>query len=404
MEGIKAGMRIAVCVGSRGIAAVPILTATVIAELKRRGAAPFIIPAMGSHGGATAEGQIEMLASLGVTEAACGAPVVSSMEVHQIGEARVAIQGDAVDIPLYLDANALDADGIILVQRIKPHTAFRGPYESGLCKMLTIGLGKHVGAMGLPSLWLRSLCAVDAHRRRGGPQEGPSPVRRCGLGERLSRSRTCRGRSRQRYFEPRAGTAEGGVCTDGRLYFDHLDALVVEEIGKNFSGDGMDPNITGAYPTPYAGKGLNVESRVALRLSEESHGSAIGLGMADFSTIHAFLQADPIATYTNAMTARVLGVAKLPLLMPDDETAIKAAIYKSNSLTADFPRIVKIKNTANVERVEISEALWPEAEAHPDVTLEGEPYTLRFGSDRMLLPSAGDHQPGQTLLMVRPDV
>lgn len=383
---VKPGMRIAVCVGSRGIAGISLLTATVIAALKEAGAIPFIVPAMGSHGGATAEGQAEMLATLGVTEAACGAPVVSSMEVRRIGEARTTIKGAAVTIPLYLDAHTLDADGIVLVQRIKPHTAFRGPIESGLCKMLVIGLGKHRGAMAY-------------HRYGFGPFGELLPVV---ASEVLKKAPVLFGLAvLENAFHDTAHVeavpAEAFVGREpellrrafalmGRLYFDFLDVLIVEEIGKNFSGDGMDPNITGSYPTPFAGKGLDVESRVVLRLSEETHGNAIGLGMADFSTVRAFLGVDPIPTYTNALTSRVSGVAKIPLLMPDDQTAIKAAIYKSTSPTADHPRIVKIANTGNVERVEISEALWPEAEAHPDVTLEGEPYALRFDGERMLLP------------------
>jgi len=386
LDRVEPGMRIAVCVGSRGIADIPTLTAVTVAALKEAGAVPFIVPAMGSHGGATAEGQKDMLAGLGVTEAACGAPVVSSMEVRRIGEVSLTIKETPVTVPVYLDANALDADGIVLVQRIKPHTAFRGPYESGLCKMLAIGLGKHRGAMAYhrygfgPFAEMVPLVAAEVLRKAPvlfGLSVVENAFHEIAHVEAIPAAAIL---SREPPLLRKA------FALMGKIFFDHLDVLIVEEIGKNFSGDGMDPNITGTYPTPYAGKGLDVESRVVLRLSKETHGNSIGLGMADFSTVRTFLQAEPIATYTNSMTSRVSGVAKIPLLMPDDEMAIKAAIYKSTSPTADHPRIVKIRNTEEVESVEISEALWPEAEARADVTLEGEPFALRFGADRMLLP------------------
>lgn len=386
LDRIKPGMRIAIGVGSRGIANLPLLTRELAAAIRAAGGEPFIVPAMGSHGGATAEGQAEMLAGLGVDEAACGAPVVSSMEVRQIGETRMEIKGTPVTIPVYLDAAALDADGIVLVQRVKPHTAFRGRYESGLCKMLVIGFGKHRGAMAYHRYgfgpFAELMPKVAAQVLRAAPVLfGLAVVENAYHDTALVEAVPS-----EDFLAREPELLKYAFSLMGRLYFDHLDVLIVEEIGKNFSGDGMDPNITGTFPTPFAGQGLDVESRVVLRLSEETHGNAIGLGMADFSTVRAFLQADPIPTYTNSLTSRVSCVAKVPLLMPDDETAIKAAIYKSTSPTAEVPRIVKIRNTGNMELIGISEALWAEAEAHPSVALEGEPYALRFDAERMLLP------------------
>jgi hypothetical protein len=392
LDAIRPGMRVAIAVGSRGIAKLTLIVRTLVAEIRRAGAEPFIVPGMGSHGGATAEGQAQMLSSVGVSEALCGAPVASSMEVKRIGEASVAVQGEKVVIPVFLDANALSADALVPVARIKPHTAYRGTYESGICKMLVIGLGKHVGAMAyhkhgfgifaevVPAVAGDVLsrvnvpfalaCVENARHQTALLEAVPG-------GEILAR-------------EPEL--LKIAFSFMGRLYFGNLDELIVEEIGKDISGDGMDPNITGSYPTEFCGRALRVESRVVLGLSEATHGSAVGLGMADYTTVKTLLQVDPISTYTNAMTSRVSCVARLPLVMPDDLTAIRAGIFKSTSPTADAPRIVKIRDTGKVELVEISEALWPEAEAHPEVTLESEPYELAFDANRRLVSRLAGEQ------------
>jgi hypothetical protein len=382
---IRPGMRVAIAVGSRGIANLTPIVRDLAAAIRRAGADPFIVPGMGSHGGATAEGQAQMLASVGVSEELCGAPVVSSMEVKRIGQATVTARGEKVLIPVFLDANALAADALVPVVRIKPHTAYRGLYESGICKMLVIGLGKHVGALTyhkhgfgifaevIPAVAGDVLsrvnvpftlaCVENARHQTAVLEAVPG-------GEILAR-------------EPELLKIAFSLM--GRLYFEDLDELIVEEIGKDISGDGMDPNITGSYPNEFCGQGLRVESRVVLGLSAGTHGSAVGLGMADYTTVRTLLQVDPIPTYTNAMTSRASCVARLPLVMPDDLTAIRAGIFKSTSPTADAPRIVKIRNTGQVDLVEISESLWPEAEAHPEVSLESEPYELRFDEDRMLI-------------------
>ena len=385
LDAIRPAMSVAIAVGSRGIAKLTLIVRTLVAEIRQAGAEPFIVPGMGSHGGATAEGQAQMLASVGVSEALCGAPVVSSMEVKRIGQAKVAVRDGEVVIPVFLDANTLSADALVPVARVKPHTAYRGPYESGICKMLVIGLGKHVGAMAYHKYGFGIFAEVvpavagDVLSRVNVPfalacvenaRHETAVLEAVPGGEILSR-------------EPEL--LKIAFSFMGRLHFGNLDELIVEEIGKDISGDGMDPNITGSYPTEFCGKGLSVESRVVLGLSEGTHGSAVGLGMADYTTVRTLLQVDPIPTYTNAMTSRASCVARLPLVMPDDLTAIRAGIFKSTLPTADAPRIVKIRDTGNIDLVEISESLWPEAETHPDVTLEGEPYELAFDANRMLV-------------------
>jgi hypothetical protein len=385
LDAIKPGMRVAIAVGSRGIANVTQIIRDLIASIRQAGAEPFIVPGMGSHGGATAEGQARMLASVGVSEELCGAPVVSSMEARPIGQASVTARGEKVVIPVFLDANALSADALVPVVRIKPHTAYRGPYESGICKMLVIGLGKHVGAMAYHKYGFGIFADVI-------PAVAGSVLSRVNVPFTLA----CVENARHETAVLEAVPGDKILAREpellkiafsfmGQLYFENLDELIVEEIGKDISGDGMDPNITGSYPNEFCGQGLSVESRVVLGLSEGTHGSAVGLGMADYTTVKTMLQVDPISTYTNAMTSRASCVAKLPLVMPDDLTAIRAGIFKSTSPTADAPRVVKIRDTGNIDLIEISESLWPEAEARPEVTLEGEAYELDFDENRMLI-------------------
>lgn len=385
LDNIRPGMRVALAVGSRGIANLSVMVASLVAALKEAGAAPFIVPAMGSHGGATAAGQEEMLATFGVTEDACGAPVKSSMDAERIGETTTLAEGTEVTIPAYMDSLALAADAVIPVARVKPHTAYRGPVESGICKMLAIGLGKHVGARAYHRYGFGTFADVI-------PRVAGHVLQRVNVPFSLAIIENASHQTAHIEAVPGEATLrrepellQKAFSLMGKIYFDNLDLLIVEEIGKNFSGDGADPNITGSYPTPHAGQGLQVESRVILRLSEETHGNATGLGMADYTTVRAMLQMDPVVTYTNSMTARASSVAKVPLVMPDDETAIRAGIYKSTTVTAGNPRIVKIANTGDLETIDISEALWPEAEAHALTTLEGDPFTLVFDASRTLV-------------------
>jgi hypothetical protein len=385
LDAIKPGMRVAIAVGSRGIANLTRIVGGLAAALRRAGAEPFIVPAMGSHGGATAEGQAQMLEGIGVSEALCGAPVRSSMDVKRIGETSVTLRGEKVVIPVFLDAHALSADALVPVARVKPHTAFRGPYESGICKMLVIGLGKHVGALAYHKYGFGIFAEVVPAVAGDVLSRVNVPFALACVENAWHETAVLEAVPGEEILAREPELLKTAFSFMGRLHFDNLDTLIVEEIGKDVSGDGMDPNITGTYPTEFCGRGLNAESRVVLGLTEGTHGSAVGLGMADYTTLRTLLQVDPIPTYTNAMTSRASCVARLPLIMPDDLSAIRAGIFKSTSPTADAPRVVKLRDTGRIDLIEISESLWPEAEAHPDVTLEGEPYELRFDENRRLI-------------------
>ncbi len=380
LEKIQPGKRIAICVGSRGIVNLPAIVKHTVSAVRSKGGEPFIMPTMGSHGGATPEGQADMLATLGVTEESVGAPIVSSLETRVVGT----VLGD---VDVHVAKDALDADGVIPVARIKPHTAFRGEYESGFMKIFVIGLGKHNGAL-------------ESHKYGFGvfreliPTAGAMILEKTpilfGVGViENAYHETCHISAipAESMVEEEPVLLQKAFDYMGRIHFDNLDVLVVHEIGKNISGDGMDPNITGTFPTPYAGTGLEASTRVVLGLTEETHGSSIGLGMCDYSTLKVFNQVDPVPTYTNALTSRVSCVARMPVFLPHDSLAIRSAIYASTTRTAANPRIVIIKNTSEIQDVEISEALWQEAEASDRVELCATAHELEFGADGGLIPA-----------------
>jgi hypothetical protein len=383
---VKYGNRIALGVGSRGLASLSAIVSTTVKVLREMGARPFIVPAMGSHGGATAEGQLETLKSLGITEVTCGVPILSSMETVHLGEATTVIDGVEVSLPLYIDKNAYEADGIIPINRIKPHTAYRGNIESGLCKMLVIGLGKHDGAMSYHRYGFGFFHDIVPRIAELIVAKAPilfgiasveNAYHQVAYVEAIA-AETIRAR------EP--ALLKRAFQLMGRIYLDHLDVLIIDQIGKDISGDGLDPNISGTFSTPWGGKGLDAASRVILGMTEGTHNNFVGLGLAEITTLKMFLQLDPIPTYINALTARLLKQAKIPLVCPTEKSALQAAVFHSTTVTADDPRIVRIKNTSEIEEIEISKSLWAEAEVHPNMALVGDSYSFNFDEEGMLIP------------------
>ncbi|HRY55437.1 MAG TPA: lactate racemase domain-containing protein [Spirochaetia bacterium] len=368
---VRPGMRIAVAVGSRGIDRLPLVIGELVRGLRRAGAEPFVFPAMGSHGGATAEGQLGLLAALGVTEESVGAPVRSSMETLVVGRAP---RGQEV----HVDRLAAEADGIVAVGRVKPHTAFRGPYESGIMKMLAIGMGKRRGA---------EICHAEGFGRMA---ENVAAFGRVVL-ERTkllfglalvenAYDAAClvealpRGRIEEREPELLA-LAKSRMP---RILLPEFDLLVVDRIGKNFSGDGADPNVTGTYCTPYASGGPRFERYAILDLSDETHGNCLGVGMADFTTERLFAKADFGACYTNALTSRVVMHAKLPVVLPSDRLALQAALYSCVGADPAAPRVVRIPDTSHLGLISVSEALLPEVARSPGMEAAGMPAELEF--------------------------
>ncbi|NBK20734.1 MAG: DUF2088 domain-containing protein [Spirochaetia bacterium] len=359
---IKKGASIAITAGSRGVAHIDVIIKSVVDQVKKLGGVPFIIPAMGSHGGATASGQLEILEGLGITEETMGVPIYSSMEVVPIGT-----QSDGKTV--YIDKFARDADGIIIVGRIKPHTCFRGPFESGLYKMMVIGLGKQKGAEacheeGFGRMAHNIQTFGDVVLEKSPILFGLAIVENAfddtALIEAVPRDEI---REREPVLLEKSRSLMPGIAIH------KIDVLVVDAIGKNFSGDGMDPNITGSYCTPFACGGPEVGRYVVMDISEESHGNSIGAGMADISTKRLFDKVDFDAAYPNALTCTVLKGVRIPVIMKSDEAALKAAIFSCVGADKANPRIVRIPNTSHIEVLYVSEVLKEEVMANPSLEL-----------------------------------
>ena len=348
---LKPGARVAITAGSRGINNLVAMTRAAADAVKAMGGQPFIIPSMGSHGGATDEGQKSLLAELGLSEASMGCPVVSSMAVEEIGRT-------ANGTPVFLDRNALHADGIIVINRVKPHTAFRGEVESGLCKMLAVGLGKHRGAQQMHRAGL-GVTIVEAARlilARGQILAGIAVLENS-----LDETAEIHVVAPDRFEETDRELLKRAWQVLPRIPFDPLDVLVVDEMGKNISGTGMDNNVIGIGPRVGGKMEMGhpaVSTIVVLGLTPETHGNANGIGLADITTRRLVDAIDYKATYTNVLTTRLWSAGRLPVILETDREAIEVAMGET---PPDGVRLVRVKNTLHLEELEISEALLPEA-------------------------------------------
>lgn len=373
-KSIKPGMTVAITGGSRGVCNIAVILKAIVCFCKEQGAVPFIFPAMGSHGGGTAEGQRKILESLGVTEAFCDCEIRAAMEVTQIGRT---VEGH----PVYIDAYAAAADAVIVVNRIKPHTAFRGPYESGLMKMMTIGMGKHAGALVCHSAGfgqMHHLIPLFGHEVL---QHGKIAFGLAVLENAYDETCHVEALLPGEFEDREPELLEHAYGLMGHLQFEQADVLIVDEIGKDYSGEGADPNISGAFPTPYATGGLRAERRVCLGLSEASHGCGYGCGLFDTISKRLYDQLDLDATYTNAITNTVLTAVQIPMMLPNDRDAIKTALRSCNHADMAAPRIIRIANTAHIEKIYISTALMEEAMANPNLELAGEPMPFPFDEE-----------------------
>ncbi|WP_425058879.1 hypothetical protein SCACP_35280 [Sporomusa carbonis] len=371
LERVKPGMSIAVAVGSRGVAEIDKITRVVVEEIKRHGGQPFIVPSMGSHGGATAEGQIEVLANLNVTEATAGCPIRSSMEVVQIGRLENGL-------PVYIDKQASQADGIVVINRVKPHTAFRGSVESGICKMITIGLGKQKGAESCHAYSFKYMAENILGMSQIALAKMPFLFAVASVENAYDKVKKIKVVPAEEIIETDKQLLVEAKANMPRIYFDKIDVLIIDQIGKNISGDGMDPNITGRYPTPYASGGPQVSKMVVLDLTEQTHGNANGMGTADFTTRKLVDKVNFKMTYANGLTSTVVGPTHMPTVLDTDQDAIKAAVKTCNALDLSKAKIVRIKDTLHLGEIWISEELLPEARNNPNIDILSEPQEMTF--------------------------
>jgi hypothetical protein len=375
---VRPGMKLALTVGSRGVASLPVIVRAIVDALKERGAKPFIVPAMGSHGGGTAEGQREMLHELGVTENSAGCPIHSSMEVVEVGRL-------ADGFPAYMDEYAYNADGVVVFNRIKPHNAFRARHESGLLKMLVIGLGKHKGAesahmLGFGRMGLVLEEAGALLLKTGKPILGVGSIENAY--DEVAEIVAC---GPEDFFRADEEGLKRASFNMPKLCVDTLDLLIVDAIGKEFSGGGMDGNITGRYPTPHISGGPVISKIVVLDLTDKSVGNAAGMGLADVIPKAMVGKIDLFKTYVNNITSKVTASGRLPLHLDTEEMVIRCGLKTSEA--ADYPnsRVMRIQNTLHLGEAFISEALSPELENRNDVQILGKPEPMSFGADGKLL-------------------
>ncbi len=370
---IKPGMSVALTAGSRGIAQINEILRSMVGILKELGAEPFIVPAMGSHGGATAEGQVEILESLGVTEEYCGAPIRSSMEVVQIGET-------GRGVPVYMDRIASEADGVVLVNRVKAHTDFRSSIESGLMKMASIGLGKHEQALALHGFGVEGIRdfmveVADEVLGSGHILFGVATVENA-YDEPAIIEAIPAGQIHEREEELLAEYM--GMMP--ALPVSDVDVLYVDALGKNYSGTGMDTNVIGRFRI----LGVDEPESPAVKyivvgdVSEESHGNALGVGLADLTTQRLADRVEREAMNANVITSTFVERAKVPMVLASDEEALRTAIRCNWGVPPDETRLVRIPNTLHLEYLYVSENMVDEALANAETEVVGDPEELRF--------------------------
>ncbi|MCL8209293.1 MAG: DUF362 domain-containing protein [Actinomycetia bacterium] len=368
---IRPGMRIALGVGSRGISNLALVVHTTIEILKARGANPFIVPAMGSHGGGTSEGQREVLAAYGITEASMGVPIDDRMDTVELGE----VDG----LPVHFSRAAMEADLIVPVCRVKPHTDFKATIESGYCKMLVIGFGKHRGASTVHRLGMQNFGTVIpkvATFIRDHAPVGPGVALvenghdETALVEIITPERMLDDEARL------LALAKSYLPTIG---IDPIDVLIVDRIGKNISGAGMDPNVTGRSGTPAEFPDTPTIGRiVVLGLTEETHGNATGIGLADIITRRCYEQIDWPVTYTNVVTAGSFEAAKIPMVLDTDQAALAVALKAALPVDPEQARVVRIPDTLHLETLWVSRPVADELRSNPRFTVTGETRTLSF--------------------------
>ncbi len=383
---IKSGASIAVGVGSRGVANIEALTRATVKAIKQRGGKPFIFPAMGSHGGATAEGQEDLLAGYGVIEANVGAPVRATMDT-----VLVTTMPDGTN--LYMDRYAHEADGVVLINRIKPHTDFKGAIESGIIKMMVIGMGKIQGATilhtehgmstfadVLPPAATELMAHIPFMFGVGCVEDGyeNTAVIEAILSDNL--------------IEREQALQQQAKNMMARLHFPEIDVLIIEQMGKDISGAGMDPNVIGRGTR--ASFGFNtpkVTKIVALDLTKKTKGNATGLGLADVITSRLFKEINFEYTYANVITSAYLDAGAIPLVMKTDADAIRLAVKTTPRVNPQNARIVHIRDTLTLDKIRVSEPLLQLVKQDERLSQLGEGMSMDFEENGRLVRLPNNH-------------
>lgn len=375
---LRPGMSIAVTAGSRGIDCYLPLLRELVCFLKQQGAHPFLVPAMGSHGGATAAGQAALLAGYGITEESIGAPIRSSMEV-------VRVDATSAGEPVWVDQLAFEADGIVLFNRVKPHTGFRGRYESGLVKMAAIGLGKQKGAETVHAGGPANMAARVEEFGRRAIEASPVLFGVATVENAFDKVCQVRAMTIPELLAEEPHLLETAKSLLPRLLLPRPDVLVVDRIGKNISGPGMDPNITHTYlpgaPIPAELRAQRAQRVAVLDLTEETHGAAMGIGMADVTTRRVFDKMDPDVTYPNCLTSGVTASAKLPMVFASDRLALQATVKTLTGTDRTQVRMIRILDTLHLDEIWASEAFLPEIMENPALDILSEVAPLPFRAD-----------------------
>lgn len=391
------GSRIGIGVGSRGLTNLQLVVRTVVDHIRGRGFEPVILPAMGSHGGATSEGQREVLAEYGITEETMGAPIESDVSTEILGR-------DGDGRPVHFSSVALHAvDAVIPINRIKLHTDFRGPVESGLSKMLVIGLGKQAGAEATHALGMPAFTTAIPERARMITETINVPVGIALVENGLKETVICRSVEGDRLVEAETELLVEATRQMPRLPFDHADLLVIERMGKDISGPGCDPNVFGRYLTAGMSGGPSVKRIGCLDLTPASHGNAVGIGQLDTITKRLFDDIDFVATYTNLLTSGGLEYAAVPMVAASDRDLVLIGIAGAY-VPLETARIAVIDSTAHLEHLWVSDSLLAEMDADAVELGPWEPLAFdasgtlrsrasaapsRFESDQQPAPSLG---------------
>jgi hypothetical protein len=371
-KNVQPGQRVAVAVGSRGIHNLPTIVATVVECIRNMELKSFIIPAMGSHGGATAEGQAKLLNHLGITESSMGAPIISNMDVISVG--RLDSGAEAL-----ISKDALEADHLVVINRVKPHTLLRGEVESGLCKMLTVGCGKHQGALSMHKFGLASTMTPAARIILE-----KAPVL-CGLAiveNALEQVHTLKLALPDQFIEVDTELLKSARRLLPRIPLEDLDILIIDEMGKNISGAGIDPNVIGFWRREGGPREPDYRTLIVLDLTPESEGNAVGIGMVDLTTRGLMDKVDLKPTYTNAITSGVWRSARLPIALENDRVVLETAL--SHVLDLDRVRMARIANTLHLENFWATEALLPELRKQEGIIVDEKALQLQFDDEGKL--------------------